>query len=99
METDTLSIAKEIRSQLGHKCLYMLGAFNLLAHDDGLSFRIRGSRKVNYIKITLNALDLYDIEFRVVSVKQNKLVVLHGNVYFDMMHSLIEKETGLYTKL
>jgi len=58
-------VANIIRDQIGGKALFMLGAKNLLAHgeENALSFRIRGSKKVNYIKISLTPSDLYTMEF------------------------------------
>ncbi len=109
-----LDTAKEIQRQLGG-ALMMLGAKNLLAHDDergGLSFRIRGSKKVNYIKIILTQMDLYSVEFGKIGSKREevlpgikistptyKVTAEHDNIYSDMMKDLIESETGLYTRL
>ena len=94
-----MSIASVIRDQIGHKALYMLGAKNLLAHEKALSFRVRGSKAVNYIKITLNGKDLYDLEFGKIWGSNYKVKATHEDVYVDMLHRLIEKETGLYTSL
>ncbi len=94
-----MSIAKTIQEQIGHKALYMLGAKNLLDHGDALSFRVRGSKAVNYIKITLNGKDLYDMEFGKIWGMNYKVKATHNDSYADMMHDLIESETGLYTKL
>jgi len=94
-----MSVASIIRDQISGKTLFMLGAKNLLAHENALSFRIRGSKAVNYIKITLNGSDLYDMEFGKVWGTKYTVKATHNDVYNDMMHNLIEKETGLYTKL
>jgi hypothetical protein len=95
----TTSTADIIRDQIGNKALYMLGAKNLMNVGNGLSLRIRGSRKVNYIKITLNGMDTYDMEFGKVHGLNYKVVATHEGIYVDMMHKLIENETGLYTSL
>ena len=58
-----MQIAQTIQSQLGNGCFFMLGASNLVAHDDGLSFRFKGCRKANYCKVTLDASDTYTMEF------------------------------------
>jgi hypothetical protein len=92
-------VANTIRDQIGHKAMYMLGAKNLGTNGDDLSFRIRGSKAVNYIKVKLNGKDLYDMEFGKVWGHNYKVVATHNDVYADMMHDLIESETGLYTKL
>ncbi len=94
-----MSVANIIRDQIGHKALYMLGSKNLMDCGDALSFRIRGSKAVNYIKISLNGKDLYDMEFGKIWGHNYKVVATHNDVYADMMHDLIESETGLYTKL
>ena len=94
-----MSVASIIRDQISGKTLFMLGAKNLIAHENALSFRIRGSKAVNYIKITLNSSDLYDMEFGKVWGTKYTVKATHNDVYNDMMHNLIEKETGLYTKL
>ena len=94
-----MSIASTIRDQIGGKALYMLGAKNLIDHGDALSFRIRGSKKVNYIKITLNGMDLYNIEMGKVWGTKYKVVYTLEDAYNDMLHGIIERETGLYTSL
>jgi hypothetical protein len=79
----------------------MLGAYNLLSVSNGygLSFRIKGSKCVNYIKIVLNGMDLYDMEFGKVWGTKYNIIANENDVYFDMLHSLIEKHTKLYTRL
>ena len=63
------SVAKIILQQLGgNKFVAMTGARNLLNVGNGLSFKIPGSggfakNGINYIKVTLNGLDTYDMEF------------------------------------
>lgn len=95
----TTSTADIIHDQLGHKALCMLGAKNLMNVGNGLSLRIRGSKAANYIKITLNAMDTYDMEFGKIRGLNCKVVATHTGIYCDMMHKLIETETGLYTSL
>lgn len=94
-----MSIATVIRDQLGGKTLFMLGAKNLLDCGDAFSFRIRGSKAVNYIKITLNAMDTYDMEFGKIWGAKYTVVSLADNIYCDGLHSMIRKETGLATNL
>jgi len=95
-------VAQEIIRQLGNITLSMLGANRLLAHDEqrgALGFRIKGSRKVNYIKITLNGLDLYDIEFGKIKRYDYDVVNTVENVYCDQVKDIIEENTGLFTRL
>jgi hypothetical protein len=92
-------IANTIRDQIGAKALYMLGAKNPATNGNDFCFRIRGSRKVNYIKITLTPADLYTMEFGKIHGHNYKVVETCEGVYADMMHGLIETNTGLYTSL
>lgn len=94
-----MTIANEIARQIGNKALYMLGAQNLVAGNNYLAFRIRGSKKINYIRITLNAMDTYDMELGKIWGANHKVVATHNGIYNDMLHSIIESETGLYTSL
>lgn len=96
-------IAKTIVTQLGNMSLNMLGAKNLLDLGNGLSFRIRGSRTVNYIAITLDAgTDTYSVRTakigRAPSCKVSNDKTATG-LYADMLHTAIETTTGLYTSL
>jgi len=97
-------IAKTIFNQIGGKALFMLGAKNKAygESENGstyVSFRVRGSKAVNYVKITLNGLDLYDMEFGKIWGTNYKVVKESNNIYFDFMHKEIESATGLYTSL
>ena len=92
-------IAKTIVSQLGAMTLTMLGAKSLLNLGNGLSFRVRGSKTVNYIAITLDAAtDTYSFRTAKIGRAPNCRITndntLEG-VYVDMLHSLIESTTGL----
>jgi len=95
-----MSIATTIRNQIGGKSLYMIGAKNLIDHGNGLSLRTGrvAAGKANYIKITLNASDTYDMEFQKIA-KNCKVIAEETGVYFDMLHGMIEQHTGLYTSL
>ncbi len=94
-----MSIGETIFQQIGGGTYFMLGGKCGLQLENGLSFRIRGSKEVNYIKITLNAMDLYDMEFGKIWGSKYTVKANHKNVYADMMHGLIEQETGLATRL
>jgi len=101
METKTdKTIATEIARQLGNKAMCMLGAKNFSCTNNMFCFKIgKNCKRVNYIKITLNGLDLYDMEFiRIHGAKMTKLAK-HTDIYADMMHQIIETETGMYTSL
>ena len=100
-QTTTPTVAEIIRQQIGGLALRMLGANNLIDHGDALSFRIKGSRKANYIKITLTPMDDYTVEFKKIGRAPNFKITdvsTHEMIYVDMLHDLIESVTGLYTR-
>lgn len=94
-ETD-LSVANEIKRQIGNRALMMMGAYGFSGDEYSLTFRIRGAPIVKIIKIYLNGKDLYDISFYNNRGREVKKV---EDIYVDMMHEIIEKNTGLYTSL
>jgi hypothetical protein len=93
------TVANEIKNQLGHKTLYMLGAKNLVADNDSLTFKIRGSKEYTHIKIAINGKDLYNVSFYKCSVKGISKEQIFNDVFVDDLHKLIEDNTKLYTKL
>lgn len=101
MDTEAnMNIAQTIANQIGNGALYMIGAKNLLAHDDGLSFRVgRNSKSVNYVKITLNSMDTYDVEYGYIRGMNYTVRNNESGLYFDMLRDSIERNTGLYTSL
>lgn len=99
-------IADEILRQLGgRRFIAMTGAKDLVDGGKYLAFKLpgRGFSKYNYIKITLNSLDLYDIELgnirRKKGVLDYKKQKVERNIYADMMVELLEKHTGLRFRL
>ena len=66
-----MSVARTILSQLGgNKFAAMTGAKNFVDCGDALSMRIgRNKTSSNYLKITLNMMELYDVRFSRVSLK------------------------------
>ena len=96
----TNTIANTIKDQIGPKALYMIGAKNLMGFENGLGFKIgRNNKKVNFVKITLNGLDLYDTEYGWYHGYKYTVRATENNLYFDMLHKSIESNTGLYTSL
>jgi hypothetical protein len=61
----TSQAAQTILTQLGgNKFLAMTGASNLLGGENVLSFKIgRNPAKVSHVRITLTAMDDYQVEF------------------------------------
>lgn len=102
-----MEVAKEIQRQIGNQALFMLGARHFVCgysgkHDDGnpyLSFRIRGSKKANAVRIELEPSDTYKITFSKIRGLTVKEVARHEFIYADQLHEIIRKETGLATNL
>jgi hypothetical protein len=94
-------IAKTILNQLGgNKFVVMTGAKNLGAGENYLSFKVmRNASKATHIKITLNAMDTYDIEFiRCRKFEAKTLKTVEG-IYAEDLQSIFTRETGLNTSL
>lgn len=88
----------------GQKFIAMTGAKNLLSRDNGatLSFQISSrltSNKSNYVTVTLNGNDLYDVYFGKIHKYTLKEISKHNDVGVENLVKLFERETGLYTKL
>ena len=97
-----MSVATTILNQLGgNKFRVMTGAKNFLDHGNALSMRIgRNSSNSNYLKITLNDSDLYDVRFsKVTKMGEEKSVREFNDVYNDMLVEIFESHTGMYTSL
>ena len=97
-----MRVAEEILRQLGgNRFRVMTGAKNFSGTDNSLRMRIgRNKTNANYMEITLNELDLYDITFAKVTKNfEMKSVKGYDNVYSDMLVSIFESHTGMYTTL
>ena len=97
-----MSVAKTILSQLGgNKFAAMTGAKNFVDCGDALSMRIgRNKTSSNYLKVTLNSMDLYDMKFSRVSPKGGeRSITEYNNIFNDQLGEVFEKHTGCYTKL
>ena len=100
-----MEIAKTILEQLGGgKFVAMTGAKSFIGHADALSFRLPGGggfakNGINYVKITRNGLDLYNVEFQRIRGGKATLVSWIVNVYSDDLHNVFEHHTGLRTSL
>ena len=97
-----MSVAKTILEQLGgNQFRMMTGAKNLVDCGDALAMKIgRNSSNSNYLKITLNSMDLYDMKFCKLTRKfEEKSVTEYKNVYNDLMKGTFTAHTGMYTSL
>ena len=99
---DRMRVAKTILEQLGgNQFRMMTGAKKLAGDENSLSMRIgRNSSNSNYLKITLNSMDLYDMEFcKLTKMGEKKSVTEYNNVYNDLMKGTFTAHTGMYTSL
>jgi len=101
-----LAVAHTIQKQIGRQALYMIGAkgYGAGTHENGdayLQFRIgRNSSSIHMIRITLNAVDTYDVEFgRITKGPTYKKVTDAKGIYNDMLTDVIEMHTGMATSL
>jgi len=100
-EVLTESIAKTILQQLGgNKFTAMTGARNLVDGGKYLAFKLgRAKDSINYVKITLTSMDLYDMEFGMIRAGKYTVKKKVKGVYNDQLQQTFTETTGLYTKL
>ncbi len=95
-------IANEIYRTLGgNRFRVMTGAKMMVSTENGIRMRIgRNKTNANFMEVSLNGLDLYDVTFaKVTRMGEMKSVREYNNVYNDMLVSLFESHTGMYTTL
>jgi hypothetical protein len=101
--TPDTSIAQETCKQMGgtRRLMAMVGGKNFLSDGAAFSFRFTGQNKIkaNYLKVTLNSLDTYDMEFGRVHGDSYKIMATLNNVYGDQLKAIFEEKTGLYLSL
>lgn len=98
MTTTNPAVANEIKRQLGG-AIFMFGA-RLLVHDhNSLAFSIRGSRKVNKVKITLEPTDTYRVQCFKLRGVECRPVSESTMVYADQLKPVLETHTGLRASL
>lgn len=98
----SMEIARTILEQMGGKGFrLMCGVRNATAGPDFLQLRFKGSRKANTLKITLTAMDVYDMEFfqfRPKSMTCPKIVEFLG-LYAEDLAKTFTEFTGLETRM
>lgn len=103
-------IAETILEQMGgiRNIIMMTSAKDILDLENGVSFKFSGSKKVNYVKVILNEMDTYNIEFGKISMKKTdfgirmpdyKKIKEFDDIYNDQLKGLFEQFTGLYLSL
>jgi len=98
---EDLDVANTILQQLGgRKFIAMTGAKDLMGGPDFLAFRVGANpKRVNKVRITLNAHDYYDVEFFHLRNMKATLLSRVEDVSVDMLRDVFTQNTGLYTSL
>lgn len=95
--------AETILQQLGgRKFIAMTGAKNFVKSDKDkyIIFQIgRNKTSANFVKIALNSMDLYDMEFIQMRAGNKKILKAYNGVYNDMLQDIFTEFTGMYTHL
>lgn len=104
MKSENQIIAETIFEQLGGRQFKgMTGAHSLVAIDRGLQFKLPGKNfakdGINFITITLDSWDTYDVSFYRIQGDNQTLISAHEMIYADGLAELFQDKTGLYTKL
>lgn len=98
-----MTVSKTILQQLGgNRFVAMTGARNLTGHKNALSFRIPGNmtkKGINWVKITLNPMDTYDLEFGRIRGMRYHCVDRIDGIYDDMLPDSFRRVTGLETRM
>lgn len=99
---ENTEIAHTIIQQMGGagRLNAMVGANNFLTIDQGVQFSFKGSKTANKVVIKLTEMDLYDITFYKINMRNiDKSLIpvdLTEGAYEDMLKPIFEKTTGLY---
>lgn len=84
----------------GNRFIAMTGANTFIRGDNYVSFRIpRAKDGINYVKITLNSKDLYDMEFGMIRTPKYFKRETVNDVYSEQLQEVFTEKTGLYTRL
>jgi hypothetical protein len=98
-QNNDAAIAREILNQLGgNKFIAMTGA-TVMRDGAQLIVKFKGSRIANIMYISLNSMDLYDVQickYRGCDVKE---IASMENAYSDMLQPFFTQTTKLYTSL
>jgi hypothetical protein len=103
MDKTDITIAQTILQQIGsRRFIVMTGASGFVGHKDGLAFRLPSrfaTDGINYIRIYLNPMDTYDLEFgKIWGAKYTQINKIDG-VYVDDLRRIISETTGLALSL
>jgi len=94
-------VAQTIKEQIGGKALFMIGATNIVGHENTLTFRVgKNAKGVNCVMITLDeGLDLYKMSFLYIRGGKFTVKAQIEGVYAEDLNRMIEMYTGMYTSL
>ena len=86
----------------GNKFIAMTGAKDFVKDESKamIGFKIgRNCSNINYVKITLNSMDLYDLEF--INIRKFKITVKNkvDGVCCDQLQDIFTQYTGMETHL
>ena len=93
-----LTVANTILKQLGGtgRLNAMTGAKNFVGSENAVHFRIgRNSKSINVVRIELNAMDTYDVEYGRIWGDKYKIVAAEEGIYNDMLVESFERNTGM----
>ena len=92
--------AEVIKQLGGGRFIAMTGAKDFFIGPKGVVFKIgRNSKGVNYVRINLNSMDTYDVEYLSVRAYKEKVKSTSKGIYADMLRDSFEANTGLRTSL
>lgn len=100
MQTDEQQeIAKTIIQQLGgqNRLKLMVSGWNFCCENNGVSFRFKGSKIANYVKITLAANDTYTLEFMLIN--PDKGLCDKKETFPHIYNEMLQETFQSYTKL
>ena len=93
--------AETLLQQLGgNKFKMMTGAKNFGIDGKSLTFKIgRNAKGINFVRIKLTSMDLYDIQFAQLRMGQVKVKSTAKRVYGDQLGKVFKKHTGMNVRL
>ena len=102
-QTYPTAYASEILRQLGgNRFIAMTGAKNFTRNDttQTICFHIgKNCHSINYVRITLNSMDTYDVEFITLRAGVTKVRATDEGIYNDQLQDVFTSRTGMYTRL
>ncbi len=94
--------AEIILEQIGgsRRLKMFVGAYDFLKDGENtLMFKFKGSRKANYLKITLNSMDLYDMEFMTLVKLSSKNVMKWINLSEEELTKKMKKNQKTFDNI